>query len=785
MKRALVMSLSLALFGTTVALVSTQKPWSLGWNSERTKFKLANGWTVSPVGQQVALPGDMPTSLVVTPDGKWVLVNTSGYNDHTLNVIEVSTGRLVDSAKVNRSSFGLALVAGKVVSSGGRSDGSDSMPDMRTWDFDSGKLKPSKSWTLSETNSSERFVTAILPTRGGFFVANAQSDEVLRLSEDGKMVRRRKVGYRPHSLALSPDGKTLAVSEWGDRGVILLDPVTLETRTRFETQAHPTSLAYHPDGRLFVSESGADTVIQFKDGEIVRTLVSMERVHPIGPNPFGLTVSPNGKTLFVALAGENAVAVVDVSTYRPKVSGHIPTPRWPSAVATTPDGKRLIIASAKGFSGPSAVAGKEVPNQTSAKEQMQGQVSILDVPNPAELKRLTKLARQNFPLGNKGTRLSASDQRAAMTNLKKIKHVIYVIKENKTYDQVLGDLAGTNGDPSLTLFGEPITPNIHALSREYVTFDRLFTDAESSQVGHQWSGAAFASEYTETQWTSNYGDKGELTSDSRLTASPGEYLWSNARKQGLWARVYGEYVDVQEDHNSLNDAMKGDPEKYGYAAEWEKVFARDGRDTEKMATFLTELAEFERTGKMPSLIVMALPDDHTNGYRAGSFSPKAMVADNDRAVGQLIEALSKSRFWEETAVFIIQDDTQGAIDHVDSHRTYGLVISPWTNRGMVDSTPYTTSSFLRTMGMILGLPALSSYDANAVPVLRPFLGPARPSRFACRPAPKEHGEINPSGTKLAKRSEELGVHKVDAMDDEAFNQLLWAGERPGVPYPRR
>jgi hypothetical protein len=270
----------------------------------------------------------------------------------------------------------------------------------------------------------------------------------------------------------------------------------------------------------------------------------------------------------------------------------------------------------------------------------------------------------------------------------------------------------------------------------------------------------------------------------RLTSSPGEYLWSLARKKGRTARVYGEYVDRQEDHDSLSEPLaKADPEKYGYSASFEKIFARGGRDTEKVADFLREMREAEKTGKWPNLMVMALPDDHTHGMRAGEYSPRAMVGDNDQAIGQLVDAVSHSRFWNETAIFIIQDDAQDGPDHIDSHRTVGLVISPYVRRGALVSQHYTTSSMLRTMELILGLPPMTTYDAAATPMYACFT--TRPDFTPYTNAPPEVDieERNPRATALARRSAKLDFSEVDRADFTELNHILWEAYKPGIPYP--
>lgn len=784
MKRSFILAAVILSAASALGVLVQVRKNDLGWDAAKSQYKLYNGWFLSPVGKRVTLNGDMPGSIVLSTDGRYILVGTHGYNDHSLTVIDRQTQEITDSKKVDRSSFGLAVVGDTVYSSGGRSAGTAALPDIRRWRIHDGKLTELEPLNLPNLAADQRFVTSIVADRDRLYVANAQSDEILRLDPSGAVQRRVKVGYRPRMIAVAPDGLTLAVSEWGDKGVVLLDAETLATRERFSTLPHPTAILYHPDGRLFVAESGSNTIVQIRDHALIRTTVSIDRSHPVGPTPTGLALSPDGKRLFVTLAGENSVASLAIDGDRPIVQGHIPTERWPSAVAVSPDGKTLMVATAKGFYGPSELEGKPLPGADGAKAQMTARVAFLDMPSADSLKHFSTMARKDLPEGIGAAHLSRGQIAEAMRNLGGIKHVIYVIKENKTFDQVLGDLSGANGDPSVTVFGERVTTNQHALAQRFVVLDNLYSDAEASQVGHQWADSAYASEYTESQWSSNYGGKGELDSDDRLTSSPGDYLWSAARKQGLWARVYGEYVDVQEDHGSLKSPeKKANPERWGYSEPWERVFAGGGRDTEKLATFLVELKGFEQTGKMPSLMVMALPDDHTHGYSAGSYSPKAMVGDNDLAVGRLVEAISHSRFWKDTAIFVIQDDTQGGLDHVDSHRTYGFVFSPYSQSHSVDSTHYTTASMLLTMEKILGLPPMSSYDANATPMLRPFLGKPNFATFRAVPPCAEINDKNPDKTELAAETSRLDWSDIDRADPDGVSRLLWKGERPGVPYP--
>jgi hypothetical protein len=455
----------------------------------------------------------------------------------------------------------------------------------------------------------------------------------------------------------------------------------------------------------------------------------------------------------------------------------------------------LIIASAKGNYGanailPGSASTGKVRRQDDAAytyigEQLQGRLRIIPIPSRDQYKSLTEQTIQNRPIWEATS--TEQKERASIENgaLKKIKHVIYVIRENRTYDQVLGDVPKGNGEPALTIFGEQVTPNGHKIANEFVLFDNLFTDGETSQAGHQWTDAAYATDYCEKQWILGYSRRGTLRSDARLTSSPGDYLWTLARKHGLKARVFGEYVDRQEDHNSLNDPiLKEDPEKYGYSATFEKIFARGGRDTEKVDDFLRELHTAETTGSWPSLMVMALPEDHTHGFSAGSHSPRAMVGSNDLALGKLVEGVSHSKFWAETAIFVIQDDAQDGPDHVDSHRTVGYVVSPYTRRGFVDHRHYTTSSMLRTMEIMLGLPPMSQYDELANTMHGAFTLPRNLAPFDAVAPKIDINEKNPSGTTLARRSAKLDFSEVDKADFGELNHILWDGYRPGVPYPK-
>ncbi len=764
-----------------IALLAARRP---GWDARHERFTLPNGWRVSPVGRSVALPGDMPGNILLLDGGRRALVNTCGFHDHSLSLVDLDAGRLVSSVPLGKAWIGLARQGDDALVSAGQGSG------MHRVAIEG--LKRLEDVALPGVEAKGRYVSGIVVGPEGTYALNVQTDEVFLLDGKAASKARAKVGYRPYAAALSPDGATLAVSEWGGRSVALLDARTLALQARVAVGAHPTALVYAPDGRLFVANAGSTTVSVVCEGKVAETIeVGVDASRRIGPTPLALALS--GGRLFVANAGENCVGVFDVSRPgRARPLGFVPTERYPTALALTPDGRRLVVATAKGYYGPNAGKGVDPGANARGKdygasykyigEQLAGRLTVVDLPDDKGLAALGRRVRENLPPGAEAVSVDRNAiERGALS---KIKHVVYVIKENRTYDQVLGDIPKGDGDPSLTIFGERVTPNIHKLVGDFTLFDNLYTDGEVSQIGHQWTDSAYGNDYTEKQWILSYSRHGEVESDARLSSSPGDYLWTAARKKGLWARVYGEYVDVQEDHGSLeSEEIKKDPEKYGYSASFERIFARNGRDVEKVDDFLKEMRAGERTGRWPALMVMALPEDHTRGFTAGALSPYAMVGDNDLAVGRLIDAISHSRFWKDTAVFVIQDDAQDGPDHVDSHRTEGFVVSPYVRRGAVDHTMYSTASMLRTIETILGLKPMSEYDARATPMHAAFTTRPDFTPFDAVPPKVDLNERNPAKTALAARSAKLDFSDIDRADFGALNRLLWDGLRPGEPYP--
>jgi YVTN family beta-propeller protein len=746
---------------------------------------LPNGWEIHPAGRAIALPGDLPLKMTFTDDGKKLIVLTSGWHNQGLVEIDPGTEKVAETLDLGKAFVGMSIDGGQAYVSGGNakirtvalaafSRGSDFGPAATLANFN----KP-----------SSPYVTGVLAKGGVVWAADTNSDSIIRFAGDPKaQTATAKVGYRPYDLALSPDGSTLAASNWGDKSVSLLDPTTLQFKAIVAVGAHPNELVYASDGRLFVANSGSNTVSVIKNGKVVEAIrTSLDPRDPVGSTPDALAISPSGKTLYVANADNNDVAVVDISEKASRVVGFIPTGWYPTSLAVSPDGKKLFVGTGKGLgfraNAPAIDPDPRVNYANGSKYDyigrvLSGNVNVVDLPTQKQLDIYTKEVFADVPK-------PPTEGIAEITGaLHKIKHVVYVIRENRTYDQVFGDISAGNGDPSLVLFGQQVTPNAHGLAKQFVLMDNLYCNGEVSEDGHQWCDAAYATDFTERAWTNSYSGRGEPDADDRLTASPGGYIWDNCRAHGLSYYSYGEFSDFKSTPNAP-PVFTGDKGLDGHASAKWATYTGDGgfgRDYQKIDVFLDDLKKGEQGGDWPSFMVMSLGEDHTRGLNPKALTPESSVASNDLALGKMVDAISHSKYWKDTAIFVIEDDAQNGPDHVDAHRTVGLVISPYIRRGFVDGTHYTTSSFVRTMEVILGLPPMSQFDAKATPLYRSFT--AQPD---FTPYSQEDERIaldlrNPESA-LGQVSAKLDWHGYDHADPDTLNWLLWKALKHGSPLP--
>jgi hypothetical protein len=503
----------------------------------------------------------------------------------------------------------------------------------------------------------------------------------------------------------------------------------------------------------------------------------------------------------VANADANNVAVFNVATPgASKALGFIPVGWYPTSVRYNPADKRLYVANGKGTTPRANPQGPQpgLPSNLTIRQYIgglyRGTLGIIDLPNPDRLAAYSKTAYRCSPLrADQGAVIARPEGNpipAKIGDPSPIKYCLYIIKENRTYDQIFGDMKEGNGDPNLCIFGERVTPNHHKLAREFVLLDNFYVDGEVSADGHEWSMAAYCTDFVEKVWPLNYRGSplkklSQYPSEGEkdpIARPAGGYIWDRAAEAGVTYRSYGEWI--------ANGKTPKDPSKAkvkaleGHFDPWFRGYDLDYPDQKRADRFIEELHRFEKEGKYPQLTILRLPNDHTSGTRVGKPTPTAMVADNDLALGRVVEAVSKSKFWKEMAIFVVEDDAQNGPDHVDAHRSVALVISPYTKRGAVDSTMYSTCSMLRTIELILGLKPMSQFDAAARPMYHSFQ-PKPDFRPYAHVVPKvDLNEKNKPDAWGAKLSEQLNLATEDAADDLLFNEIIWRSVKgPNSPMP--
>jgi DNA-binding beta-propeller fold protein YncE len=763
---------------------------------------LPNGWKIAPAGRHLPL-GDLPMEMVESSDGRYLVVTNDGYSKPILSVVDLKRLQVTQRLAIPNAWLGLAWHPdGQRLYASGGGDGT-----ILELLFSKGTLRLGRTIALPKRDK-ESFVGGLAASPDGsrIFALQVLGDTLSEVDlKLGAVKRTVGLPAEPYTALLSRDGRTLFVSLWGGARILLLDPATLATRGEIPVGEHPSAMALSPDGmRLFVACANTNAVwvvdlVANKAQEQIS--VALYPQAPPGSTPNGLGLSPDGKTLLVANADNNALAVVDVS--RPgesEVRGFIPTGWYPTAARFSADGSRVLVLSGKGLTSMANPHGPHDPFYIG--QILQGTLSILPTPDPAALAALTKTVYSLTPYTDT-TRLAPpqapehSPIPRRVGEASPIKHVFYLIRENRSYDQILGDLGVGNVDPNICLFGEEVTPNAHALAREFVLLDNFYVDAEVSADGHAFSMGAYATDFVEKTWPMNYAHRGGayLTEGGRgvrnaygnVAAPPRGYLWDAARRAGVSVRSYGEFAHRGDE--SEVDSGKGPVEATvpGLAGlvspdypPWDLTIP----DNRRVDAWLQELHRFEKEGGLPQLSIIRLGNDHTAGTKPGSPTPRAMIAENDLALGRLVEALSESRFWKESAVFVIEDDAQNGPDHVDAHRSVALLASPYARRRALDSTLYTTSGMLRTIELILGLEPLSQYDASATPWYAAFGESPDLKPFAHRPPRISIEERNEASAYGAAASSAMDLEDADRIDMREMNEILWKSVRgAGSPMP--
>lgn len=703
-------------------------------------YVLPNRWRITPVGEAV-WTNDLLLNIEIAPDGKAAVALHGGYNPHGLVVIDTASGEAVQEIGLPTAWLGLAWSpdGANLYVSGGNNKSRDGIrAPIYVFGYQDGRLTEEPVATLvEEIDPGSIFWSGLAhhPAKSILFAANRTNSYIVVFdTATGGIITRIPTELNPYELVISPDGKTLYASNWASNSVSVIDTESCTVRRTFAVGDNPNDLALSKDGRLFVccANDNAVMVIDTERGRPTETIVtSLYPQAPEGSTPNALALDHTQNILYIANGDNNNVCVVSVEEPgESAVLGFLPVGWYPSSVAVSADGETLYVGNSKGVGHSSAnPRGPHSPVREgdgigTTKTLMKGAVSILDVPkHRRNLRKLTKQAYANCPYNDEllATARPDTDQtvvpREVGKRSDKIKHVIYIIKENRTYDQVFGDLPQGNGDPRITLFGREVTPNHHALAETFVLLDNLYCDAEVSVDGHQWSNAAYATDFTEKSWPASYGGKSDSPRSAAILPGAG-YLWDQCARKGLTYRSYGEFAHRVSEGGPMEARDPRLTALHGHVAP--NYLNWGARDYENAAEFIREFDEYEKNydnpdpeKRLPNYIVMGLPEDHTKGTRPGEPTPRAAVASNDYGLGMIVDRVSHSKYWPEIAIFVIEDDAQDGADHVDARRTIGFVISPYVRRGTVDSTFYTTCSLLRTMELILGLQPMSQYDAAA------------------------------------------------------------------------
>lgn len=769
------------------------------------KVTLPNGWTLSPAGRSLPL-GDLPLNMAVSKSKKMIAVTNNGQSVQSIQLVDAKTEKELDRVAVPKAWYGLKFSSDEkfLYASGGNDNW------ILKYAVENNKLKLSDSIKLGK-----KWPVKISPAgieiddaANRLYVVTKENNSLYVVDLASKKIIHQDTLLEPaYACLLSNNKKELYISLWGGKKVLVFDVASKKITAQINVGENPNELLLSKNGKLlFVANAGdnAVSVIDITQRKVLEVLnAALYPDAPTGSASNGLALSEDQKTLYVANADNNSLAVFDVS--KPgfsKSKGFIPAGWYPTNVKVI--GKKIFVSNGKGFSSLPNAKGpdpskhdQEVNYQhgdyKSKQSQIQyigglfkGTMSIIDEPNAAQLAAYSKTVYQNTPY-SKERELYSKGEAGNPIPMKvgspsPIKYVFYILKENRTYDQVLSDMPGGNGDTSLLLFGKNITPNQHKLASEFVLLDNFYVDGEVSADGHNWSTAANSNDYLEKTWPTDYGGRGGNydAEGNREVANPDRgFIWDYCKRAGISYRTYGEFAD---DYKANIKVLEN--HFCPYYTSWDETV----RDTTRVGQWKREFDSLLAVNAVPRFNSMRLINDHTEGQRLKRPTPFAHVADNDLAVGMFIEYLSKSPIWKESAVFIVEDDAQNGPDHVDAHRTTAYVAGGFVKRNFVDHTMYSTSSMLRTIELILGLPPMSQYDAAAEPMWRCFSATADLNPFQSVPALVDLNEKNTKNTASAKLSETFDFSKEDRIPDLVFSEVIWKavkGEHSIMPAPRR
>lgn len=764
------------------------------------KVTLPNGWALTPIGRSFPL-GDLPLNMVLSKSNQLMAVTNNGQGTQSIQLINPITEKVLDSKIIERSWYGLAFSADekKLYASGGHNN------RIEIFSIENNKLTLSDSIVLGKKwpNKVSPAGIAIDDSKQLLYIVTREDNQLYIVDLKNKqIIHKQALDGEAYACVLSPNQEFLYISCWGCDKVYQFSTSQRKMLAEIPVGDNPNEMVLNKKGTILYVANANDnsvSVINTKEQKVVEILnVALYPDAPNGSTTNGLALTANEKTLYVANADNNCLAVYDVSKpVQSKSKGFIPVGWYPTNVKVV--GNKIFVTNGKGFSskanvyGPNPFANKQIvlhhegdPNKPKGVEYIaglfMGTMSVINIPSPKQMSVYSQVVYQNTPYNKVKEKIVQGEAGNPIPrrvgDKSPIKYVFYVIKENRTYDQVLGDMKEGNGDPRLTLFGENITPNQHALARNFVLLDNFYVDGEVSMDGHNWTMGAYATDFLEKSWVSSYGGRGgsyDGEGNRKVANNKGGFFWDHAKKAGVSFRSYGEFVD---NYKANIPVLEGNFCKYftGYN--------NSVMDTTRFYQWKRDFDSLLAINKVPQFNSVRFSNDHTEGLRLGRPTPYAHVADNDFAVGLFVEYLSKSPIWKETAIFIVEDDAQNGADHVDAHRSIAFVAGGFVKRGYVDHTMYSTSSALRTMELILGIPPMSQYDAAATPMWRCFTSTPNLNSFNALIPTIHLKEKNTARNEWQRRSEQFNLAKEDAVPDLEFNKVLWHGLKGDhIPFP--
>lgn len=792
-------------FACVASASFAQKPkTALSAQLAAKRVTLPNGWKLSPHGKSVSL-GDLPLNLAVSPNKAYIVATNNGQSIQSLQLFNVAKKEIVDSKEIPKSWYGLKIASdNKTVYASG---GNDNVILVYTIDHD--QLVPKSKIALSENPKAIISPTGIEidDANKTLYVVTKDNNTLYAIDLVSEKIQASyPLPAEGYTCLLDKQKNILYISIWGGRKVLPFQTQSKKFLAAISVGDHPNEMVLTKNGKyLFVANANDNSVsvIETAKGKEIEVLNAALYPNSLeGSSTNGIALSEDEEKLYVANADNNCLAVFEVEEFgHSKSLGFIPVGWYPTQVKVV--NGIVYVANGKGFSsfanpkGPNPVAKiqtvtyQKSDNNRAARNEyigglMKGTMSFFPEPKSAQMAALSLAVYQNTPYTKAGE-LSSKGEVGNPIPMKvggksPIKYVFYILKENRTYDQVLADVKGGNGDTTLLLFGEKYTPNQHKLVKDFVLLDNFYVDGEVSADGHNWSTSAHATDYLEKTWPTSYGGRGGKYDGegNREIANPKNgFIWDYCKRAGISYRTYGEFADnFKANIPVLTNHFCSD-----FAS-----FDQNIMDTLRFHRWRRDFDALLAKNQVPRFNSLHFPNDHTEGQRIGSKTPYAYVADNDYAIGLFVEHLSKSPIWKETAIFIVEDDAQNGSDHVDAHRTTAYVAGGFVKRGFVDHTPYSTSSMLRTIELILGLPPMSQYDASATPMFRSFSKTADISPFTHIVPTVNLFEKNTKETASSRLSEKFDFSKEDSAPDLELNQVIWKavrGEDSDMPAPRR